>query len=69
MIKSSLADLAATLTTRGARRPPIIAEKKAVMTIGKVNRDTSCLHIIIMVQKCMNNEPRPIVIKIFLRMY
>ena len=31
------------MTTSGARRPPIMAEKKAVMTMGKVKRDTSCL--------------------------
>ena len=38
--------LAATFTTRGARRPPIMAEKKAVMTMGKVKRDASSLRVI-----------------------
>ena len=38
--------LAATFTTRGARRPPIMAEKNAVMTMGKVKRDASSLRVI-----------------------
>ena len=46
--------LAATLTTSGARRPPIMAEKKAVITIGKVKRDTSCLDTMVMMMMMVN---------------